>query len=249
MKWLLHCFWPHHRSRHGDSHCILLLDNFSAHEKILGDSQLPKKLHLLFFPPKCTSFLQPADMGMIASLKLGYKSLYLRILLDIFDCDGGYEQAAVRRSKQKRGCKGVHYGGKPHILDCMEMLVKVWEGKDGKYVSDESICRCWRKADILPVTWNADINNDVGSATIATRDKTLSENDTDELCALLANVKLKAGINTIDTNSMVGRVFSDSFVSDRNLNDDEIKKGLMHGLVLRMNLILLMLLLMRRLKS
>ena len=85
----------------------------------------------------------------------------------------------------------------------MEMLAKIWEAKDGKYVSDESICRCWRKADILPVTWNADINNEVGSATIAMRDKTLSENDTDELCALLADVKLKAETNSIDTASAV----------------------------------------------
>ena len=79
---------------------------------------------------------------MIASLKLGYKSLYLCILLDIFYSEGGYEQATIKKNKQKRGCKGLHYGGKSHVLDCMEMLAKIWEDKDGKYVSDESICRC-----------------------------------------------------------------------------------------------------------
>ena len=205
--WIKNVFWPWHLEMHGDVTCILLLDNCSAHD--IDMTQLPKKLIIKFLPPNVTNTHQPADMGMIASLKLGYKSLYLRILLDIFDSDGGYEQAAIRRNKQKRGCKGIHYGGKPHVLDCMEMLAKIWEGKDGKYVSDESICRCWRKADILPVTWNADINNDVGSATISVRDKTLTENDTDELCALLADVKLKAENNSIDTTSAVGKVFSD----------------------------------------
>jgi hypothetical protein len=41
------------------------------------------------------------------------------------------------------GGPGQH-GGKPHILDCMEMLVEIWEGKSGKYVSKEGICRCLR---------------------------------------------------------------------------------------------------------
>ena len=46
------------------------------------------------------------------------------------------------------------------------MLQKFWNGYDGKYVSDESPCRFYRKADILPVTFNADINNNVGSAAL-----------------------------------------------------------------------------------
>ena len=40
----------------------------------------------------------------------------------------------------------------------MMMLQKVLNGDDVKYVSDESDCHLWRKADILPVTWNADMH-------------------------------------------------------------------------------------------
>ena len=47
------------------------------------------------------------------------------------------------------------------------MLQKVLKGDYGKYVSDESVYRCWRKADILHVTWNSDIHNNVVSETLA----------------------------------------------------------------------------------
>ena len=30
------------------------------------------------------------------------------------------------------GCSnGVHYGDKQHVLDCMEILAKIWEGNGG----------------------------------------------------------------------------------------------------------------------
>ena len=64
--------------------------------------------------------------------------------------------AAVARKRQGRGCRAIEYGGTPHLLDCMMMLQKFWNGNNGKYVSDEMACCCWRKADILPVTWNAE---------------------------------------------------------------------------------------------
>jgi len=124
--------------RHGDVHAILLLDNCSAHK--IDEKYVPKNLHILFLPPNVTDRHQPTDMGMIAGTKVGYKVLYLRALLEIFDALGGYEHAAEERKKQKRGCRGVKYGGKPHVLDCMEMLKTVWDGE--KYVSTESISRC-----------------------------------------------------------------------------------------------------------
>ena len=51
------------------------------------------------------------------------------------------------------------------------MLQQVCNEDYLKYVSDWSDFHCWRKADILSVTWNADINNNVGSATLAHRKK------------------------------------------------------------------------------
>ena len=64
----------------------------------------------------------------------------------------------------------------------------------------------------------------MGSATNIVRDKTLTDDDIDELCALLADVKLKAETHSIDTISIVGKVFSNSFMDSRHLTYDEIKE-------------------------
>ena len=60
---------------------------------------------------------------------------------------------------------GLAYGGKPHILDEVEILSNIWN-KDGKYARSDGIQRCWSKADTLTDSWNADINNDVCSASL-----------------------------------------------------------------------------------
>ena len=61
--------------------------------------------------------------------------------------------------------KCLAFGGKATILDAMQILNKI-RSNDGKYASEDGIRRCWRKADILPVSWNQQINADVGSATL-----------------------------------------------------------------------------------
>jgi hypothetical protein len=71
IHWINKVLWPWHKSNFGDVCCILILDNCRAHTD-LNKALLPSKLIILYFPPNCTSFLQPADMGMIAALKVGY---------------------------------------------------------------------------------------------------------------------------------------------------------------------------------
>ena len=92
-------------------------------------------------------------MGMIASLKVGYKTLMLNQLLDLFDEEGGFELATERRKKQKKGCKGLRYGGKATVMDAIKILHGIWS-RDDKYAKVDGIKRCWRKADILPISWN-----------------------------------------------------------------------------------------------
>jgi hypothetical protein len=81
-------------------------------------------------------------MGIIASLKVGNKLSMLETLLAIFDVEGGYEKAAKARRHQKRGCKGLQYGGKAHVLDAMNLLDNIWS-QDDKYASEDSIYCCW----------------------------------------------------------------------------------------------------------
>jgi hypothetical protein len=112
-------------------------------------------------------------MGIIASLKVGYKLSMLETLLAIFDVEGGYEKAAEARRRQKRGYNGLQYRGKAHVLDAMNLLDNIWI-QDGKYASEDSIPCCWRKADILPPSWMADIVNEVGRASLSAKRKKIS---------------------------------------------------------------------------
>jgi hypothetical protein len=121
------------------------LDNFSGHQ--VAFERLPKWLHILFLPPNATNTHQPADMGMIASLKTGYKTKMLRQLLAIFDQPGGYEAAAEARKLVPKGQRGLAVGGKAHILDAMLILDNIWK-EDGKYARVDGIRRCfchWNK--------------------------------------------------------------------------------------------------------
>jgi hypothetical protein len=81
-------------------------------------------------------------------MKVGYKLSMLETLLAIIDVEGGYEKAAEARRRQKRGCNGLQYGGKAHVLDAMNLLDNIWS-QDGKYASEDSIRHYWQKADVV----------------------------------------------------------------------------------------------------
>ena len=55
----------------GDAVCILLLNNCTAHK--INKKFIPSNVHVLFLPVNMTSKHQPADMGMIAALKVGHR--------------------------------------------------------------------------------------------------------------------------------------------------------------------------------
>ena len=80
---------------------LLLLDNCASHD--IDKAGLPLNHDILFFPPNMTSNHQPADMGMTASAKVGYKMLLLQKLLSIFNFEGGYEGASHQHAQQKQG--------------------------------------------------------------------------------------------------------------------------------------------------
>ena len=82
--------------------------------------------------------------------------------MGILDPLGGYEEAARLRLGQQPVTKGIKYGGKPHTIDRMKILREVCDDT----FSHDSIQSCWRKSDIFPVTYNADINNGVGFASL-----------------------------------------------------------------------------------
>jgi hypothetical protein len=157
--WLDNVFAPFCFKLFGSQKCILLLDNCPAHEGI-SDWKTQSNIIVKFLPPNLTSAYQPADQGIISSLKLGYKLTLLHNLLDICDDPVAYAAAKTAGNHMKKGCKGISFGGKPHILDAMNILKRLWEGN--KSPSTDAILRCWRKANCLPVTQQAELSNETG---------------------------------------------------------------------------------------
>jgi hypothetical protein len=221
MWWILHVFWPYHLKEQGDVPACLLFDNCAVQSN-LDFTLLPRNLDIDYFPVNVTNRHQPADMGIIASLKVGYKLSMLEMLLTIFDVEGGYQQAAAARARQTRGCRGLQYGGKAHILDAMVLLDNIW-GRDGKYAAEDSVRCCWRKADILPPTWMADINNEVGSASLPEREKRISVEDCDQLCHLMKLLTTKAEESGLDT-SREGYAMEGSFVAQHVMDDADLRE-------------------------
>ncbi|VVC34844.1 DNA binding HTH domain, Psq-type,Homeobox domain-like,HTH CenpB-type DNA-binding domain,DDE superfamily [Cinara cedri] len=64
---------------------LLTMDNCSAHNHI-GDLELPN-VKIVYFPPNCTSRLQPLDQGIIAAFKRYFKTRLVRHALLCLDSD------------------------------------------------------------------------------------------------------------------------------------------------------------------
>jgi hypothetical protein len=89
MMWCIwNVFWPFHLKENRDVPAILLLDNFSGQTN-LDKRSLPRNLEIVNFSENVTNKHQPADMGIITSLKVGYKISMLEMFLAIFDVEGG----------------------------------------------------------------------------------------------------------------------------------------------------------------
>ena len=117
----------------------------------------------------------------------------------------------LKETKQPRGCRRLDYGGKAHLLDVMKILLKIWDG-DIKYARNDTIQRCWRKAETPPPSWNADINNDVGSETLSTAKKQISKEDSDKICYLFNSIKIRADEDNGEVSKFAA--LSDSFAVD-----------------------------------
>ena len=62
---------------------LLFVDNFSGHN---FEGTLTN-VKLVYFPANCTSILQPLDQGIIASFKVGYRTLIIRRIVEKLDSE------------------------------------------------------------------------------------------------------------------------------------------------------------------
>ncbi len=79
-KWFNEVFYPEVKKWTGHR-VLLLMDNAPEHFEAFECDNI----QIVFFPPNCTSWKQPYDMGIIAALKKWYKYLYLKDVLDFYE--------------------------------------------------------------------------------------------------------------------------------------------------------------------
>ena len=78
-----------HMNKNWNGNAVLILDNYLAHN--IDMPNFSPCLTINFLPRYVMNKHQPADMGVIAVLKVGYKSLLLQTFLGGFATTGGYK--------------------------------------------------------------------------------------------------------------------------------------------------------------
>ncbi|KAK3731990.1 hypothetical protein QZH41_005495 [Actinostola sp. cb2023] len=98
-------------------HILMFVDNCTAHVSVTGLTNT----RLIFFPPNCTSKLQPADQGIIQNLEVHYRKTMVRKMLQYLD--------------ENQPIKAID------LKDAVFMMAKAWDN-----VSQTTIKNCWKKA-------------------------------------------------------------------------------------------------------
>ncbi|KAK3753066.1 hypothetical protein QZH41_005505 [Actinostola sp. cb2023] len=98
-------------------HILMFVDNCTAHVSV---TELTNT-RLIFFPPNCTSKLQPADQDIIQNLKVHYRKTMVREVLQYLD--------------ENQPIKAID------LKDAVFMMAKAWDN-----VSQTTIKNCWKKA-------------------------------------------------------------------------------------------------------
>ena len=104
-------FYPKVRKR-AKRLVLLLMNNAPGHFSAFKRYNIK----MMFFPPNCTSWKQPCNMGIIAALKKAI-NIYSSKIFWIF-LDENFK--ARKRERAKRlpgGAAGVAYGNPTHMLD------------------------------------------------------------------------------------------------------------------------------------
>jgi hypothetical protein len=139
-KWFNEAFVPEVKRRTGRP-VLLLMDNALGH----FDAFEHDNIRIVFFPPNCTSWKHPCDMGIIAALKKQYKYLYLKDTLDFYELDEQLKQRKRELGKRlRRGAARVFYENPVHLLDAASYVKEAWDS-----ISSSSIKNAFSKAELM----------------------------------------------------------------------------------------------------
>jgi hypothetical protein len=151
-KWFNKVFLLEVKKRTGHR-VFLLLDNAPGHFEAFERDNV----RIIFLPPNCTSWKQPYDMGIIATLKKRFKYLYLKDVFDFYELD---EEAKLRKKMQgqrlRRSAAGVAYENPGHLLDVASYVKEAWQS-----VSPSSIKNAFIKAKIMTLEADQETVNEI----------------------------------------------------------------------------------------
>jgi hypothetical protein len=112
---------------------------------------------IVFFPPNCTSWKQPCDMGIIATLKMKYKYLYFKDVLDFYELDDeAKKQKKDKGRRLHRGVARVLYRNPTHLLNVASYVKDAWDS-----VSQTSIKNAFVKAEQMNLKPKLEASNEV----------------------------------------------------------------------------------------
>lgn len=118
-----------------DRKVLLLIDNCSAHGKKEALPCLPN-IRVEYFPPNCTSIIQPMDAGIIAALKLRYKRRHMERALENMEVQ----------------TKHVY---KVDVLTAMKWFKSAWNDLPSKAIKN-----CWIHTKLIYGEKSADVEQE-----------------------------------------------------------------------------------------
>ena len=220
LWWIQNVFWPFHVAQHGDVACVLLLDHCPAHLDLAeDDSSLPSNLTIINFPINMSRSKHPGEGGVLGNLRLGFKLRLVSSVQAVFDMFGGIEAVQERfygtddSPKKKFGSGGLSVGDPPTLVDALELLKQVWKSSN-KYVTTTLILEGWKKAKILPLWWEQEIETWIRNGTSQKTRRKEGWNDQDcvQLCHALMALASKAEETGLPRSRLETTAIKDSYV-------------------------------------
>ena len=121
IEWLDE-FNEHIKASDADRQVLLLIDGAGCHAGSVD--HLMSNVKVWKLPPNCTAIMQPCDQGIIRSVKIWYRSVICKRLLDSIEY--GYSHAP------------------PTVPEAVRLLRKAWQ-----FVHHTTIMRCWRHSAVI----------------------------------------------------------------------------------------------------
>ena len=196
------------------------MENRGPHVADLCDSRM--QVTILTLPPNCTSMYQPMDMGVIAALKLHYRSLLLNRITSTVE-----HRSEVRRAAQhlKAGTRSLDEVYDPHMLDATELVGQAWEK-----IGVATIARCWIESKILPTEVQEALIMKHGQPRVR-EDVRRKRDELDRLADILKKLQLDAPAGSDIADELVGVEINDVESRVEVEEDGEVREALVNGVL------------------